>query len=129
MGLKQLFLVAIILVSNISFAAVDDDNGWMLYTDSSIGSLYIHPESIAVDVFDNRMMWIKVVNPTPEDGVKTTKTLSVYDCNSKKQETAHIIQYDNDNNIIKEYRLPTIIAPKNTLDPDSFHYTMLKVLC
>ena len=128
MDIKQLFLIAILLAPSISLAAVDD-NGWMLYTDSPIGSLYIHPESIAVDVFGNRMMWIKVVNPTPEDGVKTTKTLSVYDCNSKKQETAHIIQYDNDNNIIKEYRLPTIIAPKNTLDPDSFHYRMLKVLC
>lgn len=129
MAIKQLVLVSILFISNMSFAAVDADSGWMLYTDSPVGSLYIHPESIASDVFGNKMMWIKIVNPTPEDGVKTTKTLNVYDCDSKKQGVSHFIQYDNNDNVINEFTLPTITAAKNTLDPDRFHYKMLKLLC
>lgn len=127
MGIKQLSLVSILFISNMSFAAVD--SGWMLYTDSPVGSLYIHPESIASDVFGHKMMWIKIVNPTPVAGVKTTKTLNVYDCDSKKQGVSHFIQYDNNDNVIKEFRLPTITAAKNTLDPDSFNYEMMKLLC
>lgn len=128
MKIKKLLLTAVLLTFNgVSGASTDD--GWMLYTDSPVGSLYIHPKSIASDVFGHKTMWIKIVNPTPVDGVKTTKTLNVYDCDSKNQGVSHFIQYDNNNNVIKEFRLPTITAAKNTLDPDSFHYEMIKLLC
>lgn len=129
MGIKQLLLAVVLLISNMSFAAFAADNGWVLYTDSPIGSIYIHPDSVASDELGNKMLWIKVVNAELEDGVKSTKALNVYDCDSKKQGISHVIQYDKNNNVVKEFSLPTITAAKNTLDPDGFHYGIMKALC
>lgn len=104
-------------------------NQWVEIESSAKGKLFMLPSSITSDEFDNRTVWLKAVHRQPKDGVKTLKTLYVFDCEIQKQGLSHVIEYDKNENIINEVELPSFLAAINTADPDSFSYKLMQSIC
>ena len=128
MKIKKLLLTVVLLTFSSKLLAATDD-GWVLLAGSEKGGLYAFPDSIATDEFGNKLIWLKMINPKLKDGVKVSKSLNVFDCDTKKHGISHVIQYDINGNVTNEFSRLTTIAAVNTIEPDGFYYAVMKSLC
>jgi hypothetical protein len=129
MRITHIAITTTLLVFSTTSIAESSASDWVKLNENVAGSLYAMPQSISNDEFGNKLIWLKAVYHKPRNRVKSFKSLYVFDCDIKKQGISHSIEYDENEKIINEESIPSVIAPVNTVNPDGFSYKLMQSMC